>query len=148
MVVTIKPITRNNWEEAIDLKVDESQRNFVASNLFSIAEAQFYDEFFPCGIYADDKMVGFVMYGRDPHKLGRWWVIRLMVDVQYQKQGYGRIAMAQAIEKIKARPNVEEIVTSFAPANHVAARLYVSLGFSDTGEIEDGEPVYRLGSAA
>jgi diamine N-acetyltransferase len=47
MVVTIKPITRNNWEEAIDLKVAESQRNFVASNLFSIAEAQFYDEFFP-----------------------------------------------------------------------------------------------------
>jgi diamine N-acetyltransferase len=148
MEITIKPITRDNWQEAIDLKVGESQRGFVASNLYSIAESHFYDDFFPCGIYDDDQMVGFVMYGRDPRKPKRWWIIRLMVDEKYQKRGYGRVAKIQAIDNIKARPDVEEIVTSFVPENQVAANLYVSLGFVDTGEIEEDEPVYRLESGS
>ena len=147
MGITLKPITRANWQEAIKLKVAENQRGFVASNLYSIAEAQFYDDVFPCAIYADSQMVGFVMYGQDDEKPGDWWVIRLMVDEKYQAQGYGRAALAQALTQIKAKPNVSEIRISFEPSNQVAAKLYAAVGFEDTGETIEGETVYRLGAA-
>lgn len=63
----IRPVTKENWKELIRLKVRDDQTHFVASNLYSIAEAQFGDhdeghwDFFPCGIYDDDTPVGFLM---------------------------------------------------------------------------------------
>jgi diamine N-acetyltransferase len=44
-MLTLKPITKDNWEEAIELKVKEEQKLFMASNLYSIAEVQFLDQF-------------------------------------------------------------------------------------------------------
>ena len=64
----IYPVVRENWQALIDLKVREDQKHFVASNLYSIAQAQFGDEFeghwdlFPYGIYDGDMPVGFLMY--------------------------------------------------------------------------------------
>jgi diamine N-acetyltransferase len=39
----------------------------------------------------------------------------------------------------------EEIFISYHPDNTVAAQLYADLGFAQTGRIEDGEVVVRLG---
>lgn len=44
MSITLKKITRENWEECIDLRVSIEQQRFVASNLYSIAEVQFLPE--------------------------------------------------------------------------------------------------------
>jgi diamine N-acetyltransferase len=69
MSLEFRPVTRENWETLIDLKVREDQRDFVASNLYSIAESQFgfeeegHWDLFPYGIYADGKPVGFAMTG-------------------------------------------------------------------------------------
>ncbi len=44
-MLILKPIIKGNWEEAIQLKVKEEQKPFMASNLYSIAEVQFLDQF-------------------------------------------------------------------------------------------------------
>jgi hypothetical protein len=36
-----RPGSRDNWRELVKLHVHESQNRFVASNVYSIAEAQF-----------------------------------------------------------------------------------------------------------
>ena len=65
----IRGVTIDNWRELIKLQVRDDQKHFVASNLFSIAQAQFGDEYeghwnlFPYGIYDGDVAVGFLMYG-------------------------------------------------------------------------------------
>ena len=68
----VRPVTKDNWRERIKLQVRDDQKHFVASNVQSIAEAQFgYDEpndghwdMYPFGIYdADGRPVGFLMYG-------------------------------------------------------------------------------------
>jgi diamine N-acetyltransferase len=41
-------------------------------------------------------MVGFLMYGRDEDGDQDYWLIRLMVDKQYPRRGYGRLAMLEA----------------------------------------------------
>ena len=143
MTVTLRPLTRDNLWAVVDLKLHPGQEAFVADNIDSIANAYVEPTFVPLAVYAGDELVGFAMYGRHPDT-GAWWVIRLMIDREHQGKGYGRAAMEAVIALMADRVGCEEIVTSFDPANAVAAGLYASLGFHPTGEIEDGEPLVRL----
>jgi len=141
--VDLRPITRENWEVAVELQVREDQCSFVAPNVYSIAESKFYPEMTPLGIYLGDKMVGFTMYGYNEED-SEWWVIRLMIDAAHQGKGYGRAAMREVIQRISQRPDCDAILVSFEPHNHPAEALYSSLGFEHTGRIEEGELVLRL----
>ncbi len=143
MSVTLREIDQDNWQECIKLKHDETQVNFVASNVYSLLESKFEKSFFPLGIYNNQTMVGFVMYGLDEDD-GNWWIIRLMVDRDHQKNGYGKAAMLKAIEILKNKPGCDCIFTSYVPENLVAEKLYLSMGFEKTGKIEDGEIVVCL----
>jgi len=143
-IVHLREINQDNWKQAIRLAVAPDQKRFVASNLYSIAEAIFNPTFAPLAIYNEaETMVGFLMHGANPDN-DELWILRLMVGQQYQGRGYGRAAMEEIIRRLQARPDCQEIFTSYKPGNHVAARLYQSLGFEDTGRIEDGELVVCL----
>jgi len=83
------------------------------------------------------------MYGRDPAD-DCYCVARLMIDERYQGKGYGRAAMVEAIRRMRAEPDCQEIALSIEPENAVAEKLYASLGFRKTGEVIDGEVVMRL----
>jgi diamine N-acetyltransferase len=144
MSVTLRPLTRDNLWDVVELKLHPGQEAFVAPNIDSIANAYVEPTFVPLAVYAGEALVGFAMYGQHPPDIGRWWVIRLMIDREHQGQGYGRAAMEAVIAMMVERVGCAEIVTSFNPANEVAARLYASLGFRPTGEIEDDEPLVLL----
>ncbi len=146
MTISLKEITKDNWQEAIKLKVNKSQDSFVASNVYSIAESKFYP-WSPMAIYHQDTMVGFLMYGEEDVE-GHYCIIRLMIDKNHQGRGYGKAAMQQAIEQIKEKPGVKAILTSYEPDNEVAAKLYANLGFEKTGKIEYGEEVVQLKGVA
>ncbi len=117
--------------------------NFVAPNLYSLAESRFDVQMKPTAIYHDDEMVGFIMYGFDPDD-GSYVVQRLMIDAAQQGKGYGRAAMVEAIKRMREEPDCRQIALSYVPGNAAAAKLYESLGFVKTGEIIDGEEVVRL----
>ena len=141
MTVVLRPIDGRNWREAIKLQVAPEQRKFVASNLYSIAESKSEPEGIPMGIYDGKTMVGFLMFGISGDEM---WVWRLMVDHCHQRQGHGRLAMRALIEGLRAF-GYREIYVSYKPENEIAAQLYASLGFEDTGRVEDGEIVVCLG---
>ena len=143
MAVELRPITRDNLWAVVDLKLHPGQEGFVADNVDSIANAYVEPTFVPLAVYAGDELVGFAMYGQHP-RTGAWWLIRLMIDREHQGKGYGRAASEAVITMMAEGVGCEEIVTSFVPENAAAARLYASLGFRPTGEIEDGEPLVRL----
>lgn len=142
-LIELRPITRENWEVAVELQVREDQRSFVASNAYSLAESKFYPEMTPLGIYHGDEMVGFTMYGHDA-EAREWWIIRLMVAAARQGKGYGRAAVQEVIRRISQQPGCDAILVSFEPENRIAEALYASLGFQHTGRIEGGETVVRL----
>ena len=144
MTVELRPLTRDNlWQVVEDLTLHPGQEAFVAPNIDSIANAAVEPTFVPLAVYAAETLVGFLMYGQHP-TTGAWWVIRLMIDREHQGKGYGRAAMQAAIAMLAERVGCDEIVTSYNPANTVAASLYASLGFLPTGEWEDGEPLVVL----
>ena len=133
--VSLRPITPENLDECISLKVADHQTGFIASNVQSLAQAAVSTTYHPFGIYdadahyrANPPMVGFVMYGISN---ARGFILRLMIDEKFQKRGYGRAAMVEVIRKLKLHPEVERIATSHDRKNEAAARLYESLGFVD-----------------
>jgi diamine N-acetyltransferase len=153
MSPSIRPVTKDNWRELIRLKVRKDQEHFVASNVYSIAEAQFESDIdevgrwisHPYGIYDGDTPVGFFMYGLNfdsPRMQG--FIIRLMVDEKYQGKGYGKFGVETMIQMISADERVKVIGISYEPENDPARKLYASYGFEETGEIVDGEALALL----
>jgi diamine N-acetyltransferase len=142
----IRPVTKDNWKELIRLKVREDQTHFIASNLYSIAEAQFGDDYeghwdlHPFGIYDDGTPVGFLMYGYNfEHPKQQAFIIRLMVDQEFQGKGYGRFGMEKMLEIFRLDERIRVAGISYEPENEAARRLYASLGFVETGEMVGDE---------
>src|SRR5215207_2297179 len=77
MAITFRAVTRDNFSRVIDMKVAPGQENFVASNLYSIAEASLEPSWTPLAIQAGEELVGFAMFGQDD-ETGRWWIMRYM----------------------------------------------------------------------
>ena len=144
MSVSLRPITADNLREATLLSVRDDQMKFVASNVYSIAQAQFYSSWVPKAICAGEEMVGFVMWGIDDEQPEpEWWIIRLMIDAAHQGKGYGKAATVAAIDELRTRA-ARDVFLSLAPSNDYARTFYERLGFADTGRVEHQEVVFRL----
>lgn len=142
-VVTVEPVNRANFKACIDLKVASDQEGFVATNLYSIAQAKVEPTFVPLAIVAGETVVGFAMYGHEVDS-GRWWIIRLMIGAGYQGKGFGNAAMDALIARMVDLHGVGEIRLGCVVGNDRARRLYEHHGFRDTGEVEDNEAVMLL----
>lgn len=148
----LRPAAAQNWKALIRLKVGDDQAHFVASNLYSIAEAQFgfdddegHCDFHPFGAYVDDQPVGFVMYCINfDHSRFQAFIARLMVDGQFQGRGYGREIMQLVLKSFREDERIRNVGISYEPENEVARKLYASLGFVEPGEMVDGETLAAL----
>ena len=143
-----------NFDSLIDLKVKESQKGYVASNVYSLAEAYAAvaskGYALPFGIYLEDRPVGFLMIGyyqdleyakkafgeedEIPDYIPSSYLVwRFLIDQEYQGKGYGREAMRLALDYIRTKPcgNAECCWLSYEPENEVARKLYSSFGFEE-----------------
>lgn len=143
MAITLREIDKTNWMDVLRLKLPAGQERFVASNVFSLAEAKIFPSMAPLAIYAGDVLVGFTMYGRDADD-NNVWIYRLMIGDGYQRKGYGRAAMGMVIERLRSEPDCPFIKISWDHGNTAAETLYESLGFHKTGEIKHDEIVAQL----
>lgn len=147
MEIKLKEIDKNNWLEAIGLEVYLEQKDYVAPNAVSLAEAYVQPGGLglqPLAIYLDETLIGFAMYGRHPeHERGQW-IQRFMIDQRYQGQGYGKAALLLLLELLKSKDDCREIGLCVNPDNAAAQAFYRSFGFVDTGRIHSGELIYSL----
>lgn len=142
MSVTFREITEKNFIECINLKVRDDQR-YVASNVFSIAQSKVEPVWIPWAIYAEETLVGFMMYLLNYPKKNLY-VCRLMIDQRYQHKGYGKAALDIVKEIAMQDPGVEFIELSTNPDNLYGIKFYEKFGFKDTGVLDDGEEVFVL----
>ena len=135
--VNLQPVVTENFEECLALDVAPAQRDFVAANVKSLAEAYVDPTLTPLAVYdyealghlppqIDTPMRGFVMY---EIKGGVGFILRVMVDVRFQGQGYGRAAVVEVIDRLRQHPEVQLIATSHRAENEASAALFRSLGF-------------------
>jgi len=164
-------ILDDNMKECVALQVLPEQRNFVASNAISLAEAYCENKAYaetgkgniavPYAIYKDSKMVGFIMYGYFPPGNEEeddedyynddehyYYVWRLFIDKEHQGKGIGRETVKQIMDEIKSRPCGEAnyCYVSYERTNIASKTTFASYGFKEDGRVIGGEVValYKL----
>ena len=146
-MIHLEKIDYKNYDKIIDLTVKREQRNYVADNVYSLAEAYSFEKsggtVFTFGIFNGKRPVGFVMIGYDvpldePDE--KYWfasknyfIWRFMIAKRYQGRGYGKEAFKQVLDFIKTFPggDAEYVWISYEPENEGAKHLYGSFGFVD-----------------
>lgn len=136
-MIELRPITKENLEEVLNLRVAEHQESFVSSTAWSLAQAYVYRETaFPFAVYADETIVGFIMMGYYEAR-NQYTLWKFLIDKDHQNKGYGREALKQGIRYLKDKFGAGEIYTGVTPGNETAKHLYSSVGFKETGLIEN-----------
>ena len=140
--IELKAITEENFIDAFNLRLAPGQEDFVSHPIRSLAQAYVYrDQCQPFGIYANGKMVGYVMviYDYDVPEYDIW---HMMIDEAEQGKGYGSAALDRVIEYIRTKPfgDSGRVALTCNKNNTIARKLYESKGFSTTG-IEDEDEI-------
>ena len=128
MNINFREIDKSNYNECINLKVADSQVNYVASNSFSLVQAFYEEELYPLGIYDNETMIGFILYDYDKELEG-WSFSRFMIDINHQNKGYGKVALEKFLEFFHEKYPKEKLYTSVEIDNEVAINLYKNKGF-------------------
>ena len=136
--IQIKPVTKENLDAVLALKVSQSQTGFVSTTAEALAQAYVYAETaFPFAVYSDREIVGFIMMGYYEEK--QYYTLwKLLIDQKYQGLGYGKAALNLGIAFLKERFRAARIYTGVIPGNLAAKSLYQSVGFESTGLFENG----------
>ena len=141
-MVNLKAITEDNFIDAFNLKLGAGQERYVSHPIRSLAQAYVYrEQCQPFGIYAKDKMVGYVLviYDYDVPEYDIW---HMMIDEAEQGHGYGSEALDQVIDYIRTKPfgDSGRVALTCNKDNLVAKRLYENKGFRATG-VEDEDEI-------
>jgi diamine N-acetyltransferase len=159
-LVTLKEITNKNIWKVCALEPFEEQKDFVAENIQSLAEAYATrnegNNALPLAVCSGEDLIGFVMIGKGTvgneeesdlikENYSLW---RLMIDKKYQGQGLGRQTIDAAMALIRTFPfgEAEKVWLSYEPENVRARDIYREYGFVENGEMCGNEivAVYEL----
>ncbi len=141
--VTLREITAETVGGICRLEVKPEQRDSVAPNAFSLAQALFSNLAWYRAIYANETPVGFVMLEDDPASR-HYYLWRYMIAAEHQGKGFGRQALEQVIAYVRGRPGAKEFLLSYVPGEHGPREFYRRLGFEDTGVMHGDEMEMRL----
>lgn len=122
--ISLREITSKSVLTICRLTPSDEQKQFVASNAVSIAEAHFRPDYaWFRVIYADDLPVGFIMIGIDS-KQDFCFLWRFMIDKEQQKKGFGKKALKLLFEQLKSKTHVKKVVTSYHPGKGDSSGFY------------------------
>jgi diamine N-acetyltransferase len=151
MNVVLRPITDQNRDEVVALRIAPFQEGYVSGVADSLDEARETPEGNPwCrAVYADDQPVGFVMLSWDvapdpPRIIGPWFLWKLLIDERHQRRGYGRETV-RLVAGIVRDNGGSELLTSHVVGDGSPEGFYRQIGFVPTGEQDEkGEMVLAL----
>lgn len=146
-----RDITRDHLFELIALEVREDQRDLVARNIETLAEAPYetgarvwglWDGGTPFGLMAMVHPDEFLWHdpGDDRQAAYLW---RLMIDARHQGKGFGRAAVNEALG-VAREWGFPRLAASVADKPHSSMGFYERLGFRWTGRIVEGEKVITI----
>lgn len=154
-MIQFKEITNANIWKVCALEPFEAQKDFVAENIQSLAEAYATrnegNNALPLAVYNDADLIGFVMIGKgtvgneNESELIRenYSLWRLMIDKRYQGRGLGRQTLDAAIDLIRTFPfgEAKKVWLSYEPENARARDMYRKYGFVENGDMCGNEIV-------
>ena len=141
-----REINKDNFYDVCILDVNSEDKEFVASNEMSLAEAYLFKTMgayvLPIAIYRNRVPIGFAMitkgYIGDNIKgeyINNYCILRMMIEAKHQNKGLGKLALKQLIEIIKSISINESFIwISTEEKNAKAIHVYEDNGFKKTND--------------
>jgi diamine N-acetyltransferase len=147
--ICIKPVDRDNWEEAVSISLFETQVKMVPSVIESLAYAYIkpWDEALdPYILHLQGKVIGFFYISYTPESTDNYWIGGFQIDKDYQGKGIGEVSLERIIEFIKEKHSLCKVISLTIERNNERARkLYERIGFINQDiENQSGEIIFRL----
>ena len=114
----------------------------MSPNVRSLADAWLYREngdVFPMAIYWNELVVGFLLLEIDKDE-AEYFIWRIMIGQQYQGRGYGE-SRGISDQKAQMDSTCNHIIADYVVGNEKMKHLLTSLGFQETGFIEENNEV-------
>ena len=85
-------------------------------------------------------MVGYVMVIYD-YDLAEYNIWHMMIDIAYQHQGFGELALRKCLDYIASKPfgQSNKVALMCNKDNSIALQLYYKFGFRKTGNDDEDE---------
>jgi len=139
---SVQPVASANLDAVLQLQVAAGQRRFVAPVDRSLAQVAYEPAGRALAMFDGEDAVGMMLLydaRLDKEKpADQLYIWRLLVDARHQRLGYGRLALQWAAQEARAM-GLQQIGLSHVDAPGHAGAFYQKLGFTYTGEVDDGE---------
>lgn len=144
-------VNEQNWQHIRNLSVHDTQAGFLDSAVGIMARGYAYRA---CrarviGIADDDTIVGVALVKDLDEEPACYDLQQFMIDRQYQGRGYGTAALRMLLSRLSTERKYDCAEVCVKKADAAALRLYESVGFTDTGYVDQDAPdclnlVYRF----
>jgi len=133
--VTLRRLADSDHQMVLGIRPREDQRHLVASVEASLAEVVANDALTAFDVFdgsqlglpdPDQAPVGFAVT-EVVTSVG--FILRVVIDADHQRLGYGRATMTELVRRLRLNPDVELIATSHRADNLEMASLCAYLGF-------------------
>lgn len=143
----IRPIENDDdlWYATVECQLTPGQEELVNPAGFSIGRAYLSpQDNLPCVICKPDgERIGYIVFRMWPGEgCGTNWSYYL--DTRFQGKGYGKAAAELAARILKTAAPDMPIYLSTEVVNTKAQRLYQSIGFTKTDQLDGDDPVFLL----
>ena len=148
MTLEKRAVTRDHLMPLIDLAVRPDQRDLVALNMKTFAQAPFEPGSYVWGLWVDTTPVGLIAMvhpreypyhaeGDDTEAAYLW---RLMIAAGHQGRGHGRAAIGMALQ-VARDWGCPRLTLGVADLVHSAQPFYDSMGFRWTGRVVEEDRI-------
>ncbi|MGG0153164.1 GNAT family N-acetyltransferase [Bacillus mycoides] len=140
MKLHICKITKENRHEIANLKVTEEQHEFIEStvaNCLIETDTKYKENAVSVGLYDSNTPIGYAMYGWFEEEEKSVYLNQFIIDSTCQGKGYAKPLLGLLMEYFKEVYNCKVMYLSIHLENKLAQKLYESIGFHLTGEIDD-----------
>ena len=143
MALHFEAIALKNRRQLEELELFPEQSGYIESVKECLFEADADKKWHPVGIYKNQTLIGFAMYGCFQEPAGsQVWLDRLLIDKAYQGKGYGKAVVPALLERLSKEYNCRRIYLSVYDNNQVAIHLYKQISFYFNGKYDiNGESV-------
>ena len=128
------------WYATVECRLASGQEDFVNPAGFSIGRAYLHPEdHVPCIIWHGTHRIGYIVLRKWSDNATSW---SYYLDAHHQGKGFGRTAACLAVQILKAAAPEQPIKLSTEINNFKAQRLYCSIGFRVSSEMDGNDLVF------
>ena len=139
---SVRSVDADNLDAVLKLAVAAGQKHLVAAPDRSLAQVAYEPAGRALAMFDGDIAVGMMLLydaRLDKKKpADQLYVWRILIDARHQRSGLGRLAMGWVQEEAR-RWGVAEVGLSHVDATGHAGAFYEKLGYTYTGEVDEGE---------